>query len=291
MRVGFVGLGTMGGAMAANAARAGFEVTAWNWTPGRRPSSGTLASRWPDPGGGGRRERHRHHDGLRHPRRRGGPVRPAASPRVQGRAASSRHVDDLAVRDPRLRRPLASKGVAMLDAPVSGGSEGAKKGTLRSSSAARRRTSSGRVRSSRAWDDDHPRRPDRLGPGGQGGHQVILAGTYLGVAEGIVLAIKSGLDVEQVVGRALGRRRAVVGARESERPDARERLPAGVQGRAPPQGSRDRAVDGPGARGVAADQRPVRGDRGRPDRPGPRRRRHVGRGALGPIRALSGLES
>ena len=35
MRVGFVGLGTMGGAMAANAARAGFEVTAWNRTPGR----------------------------------------------------------------------------------------------------------------------------------------------------------------------------------------------------------------------------------------------------------------
>ena len=34
-RVGFVGLGTMGGAMAANLARAGFEVTAWNRTPGR----------------------------------------------------------------------------------------------------------------------------------------------------------------------------------------------------------------------------------------------------------------
>ncbi|HJW21610.1 MAG TPA: NAD(P)-binding domain-containing protein, partial [Candidatus Limnocylindrales bacterium] len=35
MRVGFIGLGTMGGAMAANVARAGFEVTAWNRTPGR----------------------------------------------------------------------------------------------------------------------------------------------------------------------------------------------------------------------------------------------------------------
>jgi 3-hydroxyisobutyrate dehydrogenase len=30
-------------------------------------------------------------------------------------------------------------------------------------------------------------------------NQVILAGAYLGVAEGIVLAIKAGLDVEQVV--------------------------------------------------------------------------------------------
>ena len=34
-------------------------------------------------------------------------------------------------------------------------------------------------------------------------NQVILAGTYLGVAEGIVLAVKAGLDVEQVV-EALG---------------------------------------------------------------------------------------
>src|SRR5512140_1519867 len=35
MHVGFVGLGTMGGAMAANVARAGFKVVAWNRSPGR----------------------------------------------------------------------------------------------------------------------------------------------------------------------------------------------------------------------------------------------------------------
>ena len=34
-RIGFVGLGTMGAAMAANVRRAGFGVTAWNRTPGR----------------------------------------------------------------------------------------------------------------------------------------------------------------------------------------------------------------------------------------------------------------
>src|SRR5439155_18827882 len=36
-RVGFLGLGTMGAAMAANLARAGFAVTAWNRTPDRAP--------------------------------------------------------------------------------------------------------------------------------------------------------------------------------------------------------------------------------------------------------------
>ena len=34
-RVGFVGLGTMGSAMAANLARAGFPLTVWNRTPGK----------------------------------------------------------------------------------------------------------------------------------------------------------------------------------------------------------------------------------------------------------------
>ena len=33
--MGFVGLGTMGAAMAANLARAGFPLTVWNRTPGR----------------------------------------------------------------------------------------------------------------------------------------------------------------------------------------------------------------------------------------------------------------
>ena len=47
-----------------------------------------------------------------------------------------------------------------------------------------------------------------VGPVGSGQavkavNQVILAGTYLGVAEGLVLAMKAGLDAEQVVG-ALG---------------------------------------------------------------------------------------
>ena len=36
-RIGFVGLGTMGAAMAANLARAGFPVAGWNRTAGRAP--------------------------------------------------------------------------------------------------------------------------------------------------------------------------------------------------------------------------------------------------------------
>ena len=41
-RVGFLGLGTMGAAMAANLARAGFAVTAWNRSPDRAPELAEL---------------------------------------------------------------------------------------------------------------------------------------------------------------------------------------------------------------------------------------------------------
>ena len=41
-KVAFLGLGTMGAAMAANLARAGFAVTAWNRTPDRAPELADL---------------------------------------------------------------------------------------------------------------------------------------------------------------------------------------------------------------------------------------------------------
>ena len=76
-RVAFLGLGTMGAAMAANLARAGFKVTAWNRTPGRAPELDELGvARAADSGRRrgrfGRRRRLR----LGHARRRGGPARP-----------------------------------------------------------------------------------------------------------------------------------------------------------------------------------------------------------------------
>ena len=207
MRVGFVGLGTMGGAMAANVARAGFEVTAWNRTAGRASELGelgvtivespsavasasdvivTIVSDTPDveavlfgPDG------------------------------VASGAASGALVVDMSTISPSATRDFAARlaegGVAMLDAPVSGGSEGAKKGTLTifvggdAADLERARPALGAMGTTITL----------VGPIGSGQavkavNQVILAGTYLGVAEGIVLAIKAGLDVEQVVGALSG---------------------------------------------------------------------------------------
>lgn len=205
-RVAFLGLGTMGAAMAANLARAGFKVTGWNRTAERaREAAGrgvVLA------------------------------VSPAAAvseadvvvicvsdtPDVEavlfgpdGVVAGARPgtlVIDCSTIAPSGSWDFAARlrehDIAMIDAPVSGGSEGAQKATLT-------------IFVGGDAEDVERGRPvlaamgrtiTHVGPIGAGQavkavNQVILAGAYLGVAEGIVLAIKAGLDVEQVV-TALG---------------------------------------------------------------------------------------
>ena len=127
---------------------------------------------------------------------------------LAGGARSGTLVIDCSTISPAATRDFAARldesGIAMVDAPVSGGSEGAQKATLT-------------IFVGGEPADVERARPvlaalgktiTHVGPIGSGQavkavNQVILAGTYLGVAEGIVLAMKSGLDVDQVV-EALG---------------------------------------------------------------------------------------
>ena len=95
---------------------------------------------------------------------------------------------------------LRERGLRMVDAPVSGGSEGAKNATLTIFVGGDERD----VELARPVLNALGRTITHVGPIGAGQavkavNQVILAGAYLGVAEGMVLAIKAGLDVEQVV--------------------------------------------------------------------------------------------
>jgi 3-hydroxyisobutyrate dehydrogenase len=205
-RIGFLGLGTMGAAMAANLTRAGFGVTAWNRTPGRAPELDELgAVRAATPA-----EVATASDVV--------VICVSDTPDVEavlfgedGLSSGSRPdllVIDCSTISPGATRDFATRlsaqGVAMVDAPVSGGSEGAQTATLtiivggEPSDVERARP----VLAALGKTITH------VGPIGSGQavkavNQVILAGTYLGVAEGIVLAMKSGLDVDQVV-EALG---------------------------------------------------------------------------------------
>jgi 3-hydroxyisobutyrate dehydrogenase len=193
--------------MAANAARAGFEVSAWNRTPGRATDLEALGVKLLD-----------------------SPLAVAAASEIvitmvsdtpdveavlfgpggvaEGAKAGTLVVDMSTISPSATRQfaeRLGASGVAMLDGPVSGGSEGAKKGTLSIfiggdvADLERARP----VLQSLGTTITH------VGPIGAGQavkavNQVILAGTYIGVAEGIVLALKAGLDVEQTVAALSG---------------------------------------------------------------------------------------
>ncbi|MBA2373344.1 MAG: NAD(P)-dependent oxidoreductase [Chloroflexi bacterium] len=196
----------MGAAMAANIARAGFPLTAWNRTEGRAnalrdlgatfavsPSAAAAAadivvvcvSDTPDvetilfgP------------DGVVDGARPGTLVIDCSTIAPSGAWSFAAR--------------LAERDLPMVDAPVSGGSEGAEKATLTIFVGGRPED----VERARPVLTSMGRTITHVGPIGAGQavkavNQVILAGAYLGVAEGIVLALKAGLDVGQVV-QALG---------------------------------------------------------------------------------------
>lgn len=205
-RVGFCGLGTMGGAMAANLRRAGFPLTVWNRSPGRATELLALGS----VEGASPKAVAEASDVV--------VICVSDSPDVEAvlfgpegvssGASPGTLIVDCSTISPAASRDfaarLAQQGVAMVDAPVSGGSEGAQKGTLTIMVGG----AAADVERARPVLETVGRSVTHMGPLGAGQatkavNQVILCGTYLGVAEGLILAIRAGLDPEQVVA-ALG---------------------------------------------------------------------------------------
>jgi 3-hydroxyisobutyrate dehydrogenase len=196
----------MGAAMAANLRQAGHELVVWNRTPGRAAdlvaAGGTEAA---------------------------DPAAVAAAtevvvvcvsdtPDVEAVVLGQRGIAEggspgLLVIDCSTIAPagaraigaaLAARGIRFVDAPVTGGSEGARNATL----AILVGGDAADVERARPVLEAMGRTITHLGPVGAGQatkavNQVILAGAYLGVAEGIVLAMKAGLDPVTVV-EALG---------------------------------------------------------------------------------------
>lgn len=205
-RIGFVGLGTMGAAMAANLCRAGFEVTVWNRTPGRAAALvelGAVEATTP------------------------AAVARAAdvvvscvsdtpdveavlfgSDGVAAGLATGGLVIDCSTISPSATAAfaarLAGQGVGFVDAPVSGGSEGARNATLTIFVGG----APADVERARPVLEAMGKTITHFGPAGSGQavkavNQVVIAGVYLAVAEGMVLAMKAGLD-PTAVASALG---------------------------------------------------------------------------------------
>ena len=199
MRIGFVGLGTMGGPMAERLLEAGHDLCVHNRTREREtPLAERGARRAATP-----RDAATGADVL--------VTMVADTPDVEqvlfgdggaaaGLAAGSVLVDmstisPLATRS--MAERLAEAGVAMLDAPVSGGSEGARRGTLSIMVGGDADT----LERVRPLLDVLGSTVTHVGPSGSGQvvkamNQVIIAGTYAAVAEGIALGLAAGVDVE-----------------------------------------------------------------------------------------------
>lgn len=202
MKVAFIGLGTMGASMARNVLDAGFQLTVHNRTREKEePLAAAGADRAASPAEAAR----------------GAEVVVIcvsdtpdvdavlfADDGVAEGAGPGTLVCDMSTISPTATREFGERlregGVAMMDAPVSGGSEGAQKGTLTIMCGGE----AADVERARPVLDAMGSTITHIGPLGSGQltkavNQIMIAANFLGVAEGVTFAIKAGLDTKKVL--------------------------------------------------------------------------------------------
>lgn len=206
-RIGFIGLGIMGRGMAHNLLRAGFDLTVWNRTASRADdlvAAGaklaaspaalaaqcdiiiTCVSDTPDVLAVTLGE-----DGVIHGARAGALV-------IDMSTISPQAARDMAV-------ALGEKGVAALDAPISGGSEGAAKGTLSIM------VGGEAADVERAMPAFQAMGKTITHVGGHGAgqtvklvNQILVVGTMMSLGEALVFAQASGVDLEKTLAAVSG---------------------------------------------------------------------------------------
>ncbi len=201
--VAAIGLGTMGEPMAHNLLRAGFPLTVFNRTPSRADALVAAGASWAPSAAAAVAQADRVLVCLPDTP----DVRSLFSASGQNLLAQMKRgsvVVDTSTISPRATRELAreaaSFGIAWIDAPVSGGPEGAKKGTLAIMCGGE----------AEAFERALPllqtlgQTVTHVGGPGHGQiakatNQVILAGTYQALAEALVMAKKLGADPSRVV--------------------------------------------------------------------------------------------
>lgn len=201
-QIGFIGLGIMGSGMAMNLLRAGFPLTVWNRT---HPKTAPLAAAGAAVANT--------------------PAELAAASDIivtcisdtpdveavilgaQGVLAGARPgslVIDMSTISPAATRQiagaLAERGVEMLDAPVSGGSEGAARGTLSIMVGG----AAAAVQRAMPVLQAMGQRITHVGPHGAGQtvklvNQVMVVGNCLAMAEGLLLAQTGGVDLNKAL--------------------------------------------------------------------------------------------
>lgn len=205
--LGFIGLGIMGQGMARNLLKHGYAVTVWNRTPARAESVLAEGATWAE-----------------------SPAAVAAAsdivftcvsdtPDVEAvilgeagvihGARSGALVVDMSTISPAATRAiaarLAEKGVAMLDAPVSGGSEGAARGTLSIMVGG----PAEQLERARPYFEAMGKTITHVGGTGDGQmvklvNQILVVGNALAMSEALEFARAGGLDLEKTLAAVSG---------------------------------------------------------------------------------------
>ncbi|HRF50512.1 MAG TPA: NAD(P)-dependent oxidoreductase [Anaerolineales bacterium] len=205
--LGFIGLGIMGQGMARNLLKHGYAVTVWNRTPARAESVLAEGATWAE-----------------------SPAAVAAAsdivftcvsdtPDVEAvilgeagvihGAHSGALVVDMSTISPAATRAiaarLAEKGVAMLDAPVSGGSEGAARGTLSIMVGG----PAEQLERARPYFEAMGKTITHVGGTGDGQmvklvNQILVVGNALAMSEALEFARAGGLDLEKTLAAVSG---------------------------------------------------------------------------------------
>ena len=203
MKIAVVGLGTMGAPMAENLIKAGFEVTVHNRTRNKEESFEQIgATRAASPAAAASDVEIVLTCVADTPDVESVLLDPEQGV-INGLRSGSLVIDCSSI-EPEATRRIAevfrSKDIGFIDAPVSGGSEGAIKGTLTVMCGG----------SEKDFDRANPilqvigSRVTRIGPVGCGqiakvANQVVITGTFMALAEALTLAYRTGADPERVV--------------------------------------------------------------------------------------------
>ena len=197
VRLGFVGLGVMGGPMAGHLVKAGRSVTVWNRTPEKAeplsaqgalvaPDLATLATSCD----------------LIFLCVRGSEDVAECLEAMRGAHPGTLFVDHSTIAPPAaeaLHAELRDRGHRFVDAPVTGGSAGAQNGQLTIFLGGEEQD----CEEARAAMEPYTKRAERVGPGGAGqlakmANQIAVGGALLALCETLSFAKKAGLDIAQI---------------------------------------------------------------------------------------------
>ncbi len=202
MRIAFVGTGIMGASMIMNLMKAGHSLTVYNRTKSKADGVVAAGAVWKDSLAECVREAEAVITIIGFPK----DVEEVyfGPEGILAHAPEGAILVDMTTTSPRLAKRIfeeaARRGLQALDAPVSGGDQGAREGTLSIMAGG----------SKEAYDKMLPvfqamgSRINYMGPAGSGQHtkmanQIAIAGAISGVCEALTYSRKAGLDLEGVL--------------------------------------------------------------------------------------------